>query len=132
MAKAAKKTADVTDEPAEAAIIPAPLAEAVEEQDSVLQAHFTRQETHFVELAPSVAKQAREDAEREAMLQEQELIAERNRKEREEQAAKQREIEERETATTRIVNLTEEIDALNASLKEKTAEVEHLKQLVKE
>lgn len=127
MAKAAKTT---TSEPAdEATVIPAPLAAAVEEQDTVLQAHYTRQANHFHDLSESVAKKAREDEEREKRIQEHEIIAERNRKAREQAEADRLAREERETAAEKAAALREEIDALKASIKDKTAEAERLEKL---
>lgn len=129
MAKAAKTTAA---EPidAEAAVVPAPLAAAVEEQDTVLQAHFTRQAHHFQDLAPSVEKKAREDAERDARLSEHELIAERNRKEREEQQKAQAEREARENAGANVARLTEEIAALQTTIDGKRAELAAAKKIL--
>lgn len=132
MAKAAKTTEVQRNDPAtiEAEIVPAPLAAAVEEQDAVLQAHFTRQQNHFTELAPSMAKKDREDKERELLLQEHAQIAERNRIEREKQAAAQAEREDRETAAARSAALREEIEALKAAIKDKTAEADRLEKLM--
>lgn len=130
MAKA-PKTANT--EPAdEASVIPAPLAAVVEEQDTVLQAHFTRQANHFNDLAPELAKKARDDEEREARLKEHEEIAERNRKERERQQKEQAEREERETAAEKAKALRAEIAELEAAIKDKTAEASRLEKLVKE
>lgn len=132
MAKAPKTAA--AEEPkqeAEAPVIPAPLAAAVEEQDSVFQAHLVRQATHFTDMAPSIAKRARDDQEREELLKEHELIAERNRKEREEQQKAQAEREERENASALISILEEEIPNLEAALADKKAELNRLKNLVK-
>lgn len=132
MAKAAKNTAADNTAPAEAELVPAPLAAAVEEQDTVLQAHFARQANHFNYLAPSIAKKAREDEEREALLQEQEIIAERNRKVREQAQREQAEREERENAAANLEATKAEIEALEASLKSKKAEADRLAKLVKE
>lgn len=131
MAKAPKNTAAA--EPSEEAlVVPAPMAAAVEEQDTVLQAHFTRQANHFSDLAPSIAKQARDDAEREAMLQEQEVIAERNRKEREAQRLEQEAREKRENAAATITRLEEEIASMEAALADKKADLAATKKLIKE
>lgn len=129
MAKAAK-TATAEPTPAEAAVIPAPLAAAAEENDTVLQAHFIRQQNHHNNLAPSIAKQAREDEEREKLLQEHERIAERNRLEREQQAKEQAEREERENAASRLALLETEIADLETALEAKQAEAKRLKSLV--
>ena len=130
MAKAAKTS--TTEPTEEGARIPAPLAVALEENDSVLQAHYTRQANHFTDLAPALAKKAREDEEREARLQEIEIIAERNRKERERQQKEQAEREERETAAEKAKALRAEIAELEAAIKDKTAEASRLEKLVKE
>lgn len=129
-AKAAKK-GKKGDAP-EPALIPPALAAAVEEKDPVFQAHLTRQANHHGDLAPSIAKQAREDKEREELLQEHEKIAERNRKTREEAESKQKAIEEREGAAARIEALDAEIETIEASLEAKQAEAARLKKLVKE
>lgn len=135
MAKAPKTTAP--QEPAEdtvnapADVVPAPLAAAVEEQDTVFQAHLIRQANHHADLAPSIAKRARDDLEREELLREHEIIAERNRKEREEQQKAQTEREERENAHSLIGSLTSEIEAIEASLVLKKGEIDRLTKLVK-
>lgn len=115
---------------AEAAVIPAPLAAAVEETDTVFQAHLVRQANHHNELAPSIAKKAREDLEREELLKQHEEIAERNRKEREAQQAEQFAREEREGAAARIAFLKEEVANAEAALEDKKAEIARLEKLV--
>lgn len=135
MAKAPKTTAP--QEPAEdavnapAAVVPAPLAAAVQEEDSVFQAHLIRQANHHNDLAPSIAKRARDDLEREAELQEHEIIAERNRKNREEQAKIQAAQEERDTAHTLISSLGDEIATVEALLLGKKSDLDRLMKLVK-
>lgn len=116
---------------AEPAAIPQALAAAVEENDPVLQAHLVRQANHHNDLAPSIAKQAAEDKEREKLLQEHEVIAERNRKTREEAEAKQKAEEERENAGSMIEQLLEEIPGVEAALAFKKGELARLQKLVK-
>lgn len=132
MAKAPKTAAAEPDQQADTPVIPAPLMAAVEEQDTVFQAHLVRQANHFNDMAPSLAKKAREDEEREALLQEQEIIAERNRKVREQAQREQAEREERENAAANLEATKAEIEALEASLKSKKAEADRLAKLVKE
>lgn len=139
MAKAPKNTASAEPIDAEAELatteaqaIPAPLAAAAEENDPVLQAHFIRQQNHFNDLAPSIAKQARADLEREEMLREHELIAERNRKAREAAEREQAEREERENAAANLEATKAEMAALEEALKSKKAEADRLAKMVKE
>lgn len=137
MAKAAAKIAAPAAEPTEtseaeaavAEVIPAPLKEAATENDSVFQAHVIRQANHHNDLAPSLAKRAREDKEREELLQEHEIIAERNRKEREAQKLEQDKREALENADANIARLTEEIANLQATIDGKAAELEAVKKL---
>lgn len=131
MAKAPKKTAE-PDQQEDSPVIPAPLAAAVEEKDTVFQAHLVRQANHFADMAPSLAKQARADAEREAELKEHEIIAERNRQERERQQKEQAAREERENAVSLIAALEEDIPNLEDAIAAKKAELKRLQNLVKE
>jgi len=115
---------------AEAPVIPAPLVEAVQETDSVYQAHLIRQANHFDDLAPSIAKQAREDLEREASLNEAGKIQAEWAAHIAAEQKKQAEREEREGAAARITFLEEEIANTEAGLADKRAEVDRLKKLV--
>lgn len=115
---------------AEASIIPAPLAAAVEEQDSVMQAHAIRQANHFQDLAPTLAKKERDDQEREAEMQDHEKVRANWEAHIAQQKAEQAAREEREAAAGRIVVLREELDALKATAMEKIAEVDRLEKLL--
>jgi hypothetical protein len=106
------------------------LAKAVQETDSVYQAHLIRQANHFDDLAPSIAKQAREDLEREASLNEAGKIQGEWAAHIAAEQKKQAEREEREGAAARIAFLEEEIANTEAGLADKRAEVDRLKKLV--
>ncbi|CAB5079616.1 hypothetical protein UFOVP143_55 [uncultured Caudovirales phage] len=128
MAKAPKK---IDTAAAEAVVIPAELAAAVEAGDTVLQAHITRQANHHNDLAPALAKKALEDKERDEALQEHELIAERNRKAREAQQAEQDAIDEKQKAHGLIASIGDEIAAMELVLLGKKADLERYMNLVK-
>jgi chromosome segregation ATPase len=125
-AKGKAKPADTATE------IPAPLAAAIEENDTVLQAHFTRQANHEKDLAPSLAKRARDEAERDEQLRQHDEIDAKWRAHVAEQEKIQREREEREGAAERIAVLEAEIAGHEASIETKTLELKRLQKLVKE
>lgn len=116
--------------PVEAAVIPAPLTDALQEEDTVYQAHLIRQANHFDDLAPTIAKQSRDDLEREAMLNEAGRIQGEWYAHIAEEQKKQAEREEREGAAARIAFLEDEIANTEAGLADKKAEIDRLKKLV--
>lgn len=128
---AAKKPKKAAEEPADDAAS-AVLAAAMAEGDTVLAAHIIRQQNHHNDLAPSIAKKARDDLEREAMLNEQGRIAAEWNAKLEAERKAQAEREERETAAARIADLETEVAGHKAAIDEKTAEIKRLQKLVKE
>lgn len=114
----------------EALVIPAPLTAALEENDTVMQAHLIRQANHFEDMAPSLAKQAREDQEREAQLQDHQKIRAEWDANIAAQKAEQEAREEREGAADRIAILQSEIAEHETSLMSKSEELERLQKLV--